>query len=394
MADFSGVTFAKQNVTPADDGLIRRALLSDGILTGCNFSYSGYTLSMRAGALIVCGRQIRHPSAQNWAVVGAKSGYARLVLDIDLTKSSTKELFEQVSTILEYATDEAGFTELIQEDLNVSGSHYQIALCVVSLGEAGITGIVSQLDAAAGGGGGNFNVVGGLTQPTSPKNNTIWVRTNVTITSYHISPTQPVAPSEGLVWIKTGDSGTGLTAGGKNTLTIYPQVAMIYSGDAWQSLLGAVYKDKTWTQFGELALYKNGVFGVTHTEMVANGSVVYADAYYSAKTKGQNLVCESYVVFGPVSLDGLGTITMRAQKNDTQQNTTFALVVAQSPTAGRDGAAQKTEQNVTKNNETTVSLDVSALSGDGWYVYAGTNTIGAKWANARTVDVYEVTIAS
>ena len=32
MADFSGVTFAKQNVTPADDGLIRRALLSDGIL--------------------------------------------------------------------------------------------------------------------------------------------------------------------------------------------------------------------------------------------------------------------------------------------------------------------------------------------------------------------------
>ena len=394
MADFSGVTFAKQNVTPADDGLIRRALLSDGILTGCNFSYSGYTLSMRAGALIVCGRQIRHPSAQNWAVVGAKSGYARLVLDIDLTKSSTKELFEQVSTTLEYATDEAGFTELTQEDLNVSGTHYQIALCVVSLGEAGITGIVSQLDAAAGGGGGNFNVVGGLTQPTSQKNNTIWVRTNVTITSYHISPTQPVAPSEGLVWIKTGDSGTGLTAGGKNTLTIYPQVAMIYSGDTWQSLLGAVYKDKTWTQIGELALYKDGVFGATHTEMVANGSVVYADAYYSAKTKGQNLVCESYVVFGPVSLDGFGVITMRAQKRDTQKTTAFALLVAQSPTAGRNGATLKTEQNVTNNNETTVSLDVSSLSGDGWYVYAGTNTIGANLENARTVDVYEVTIAS
>ncbi len=166
MADFSGVTFAKQNVTPADDGLIRRALLSDGVLTGCNFSYSGYTLTMGSGVLIACGRQIRHPSAQNWAVVGAKSGYARLVLDIDLTKSSTKDLFEQVSTLLEYATAENGFTDLTQEDINVAGSRYQIVLCVVSLGDAGITGIVSQLDAAEGGGGGlAYSVVSSLSEP-------------------------------------------------------------------------------------------------------------------------------------------------------------------------------------------------------------------------------------
>lgn len=243
MADFSGVTFAKQNVTPADDGLIRRALLSDGILTGCNFSYSGYTLSMRAGALIVCGRQIRHPSAQNWAVVGAKSGYARLVLDIDLTKSSTKDLFEQVSTTLEYATDEDGFTELTQEDLNVSGSHYQIVLCVVSLGDAGITGIVSQLDAAEGGGGGNFSVVGGLTQPTSPKENMIWVKADVKKSpKYVFAVKPPTAPAEGTVWFLASLGGI-------------IQSTSVYSGELWDAAETCMYLGGEWVTISTKSHY-------------------------------------------------------------------------------------------------------------------------------------------
>ena len=249
MPDFTGVTFANQPVTPADDALVRRALLGDGILTGCEFSYSGYTLTMRSGALIVCGRQIRHPSAQNWAVVGAKSGYARLVLDIDLTKSSTKDLFEQVSTALEYATDEAGFTELIQEDLNVSGSHYQIALCVVSLGEAGITGIVSQLDAAEGGGGGNFSVVGGLTQPTSPKENMIWVKTNVKkAPKYVFAEAAPEAPAEGLIWFLTSSVGA-ITK------------TRVYTGGAWVSADAYMYLAGNWVQITSAwngGLFENG----------------------------------------------------------------------------------------------------------------------------------------
>lgn len=273
MADFSGVTFAKQNVTPADDGLIRRALLSDGILTGCNFSYSGYTLSMRAGALIVCGRQIRHPSAQNWAVVGAKSGYARLVLDIDLTKSSTKELFEQVSTTLEYATDEAGFTELIQEDLNVSGSHYQIALCVVSLGEAGITGIVSQLDSAAGTGG-NFSVVGGLTQPASPKENMIWVKANVKkAPKYVFAVAAPESPSEGLIWFLVSSAGAITQASAYTDGTWVAADTYMYLAGNWVQITAAwngelfdngnQYEDVTGGWSVDNSYYGSGSIGTT-----------------------------------------------------------------------------------------------------------------------------------
>lgn len=275
MADFSGVTFAKQNVTPADDGLIRRALLSDGILTGCNFSYSGYTLSMRAGALIVCGRQIRHPSAQNWAVVGAKSGYARLVLDIDLTKSSTKDLFEQVSTTLEYATDEDGFTELTQEDLNVSGSHYQIALCVVSLGEAGITGIVSQLDSAAGTGG-NFSVVGGLTQPASPKENMIWVKANVKkAPKYVFAVAAPDSPSEGLIWFLVSSSGA-ITQ------------ASAYTDGAWVTTDAYMYLAGNWVQI--TAAWNGELFDNGNQYEDVTGGWSVDNSYYGGGSIGTAIV--------------------------------------------------------------------------------------------------------
>ena len=158
-AKFTGVTFPNQKVTPAYDAIIRRALLDDGILTGCALSYSGSTLTMAAGQLMLCGRQIIHPSSQNWAVTEATTGYARLVLTIDLTRTSTKDTFDQVVDEIQYATAVDGFTALVQSDINAAGSKYQVAACVVSLGPGGITGIVSQLDATEGGGAGGILTV-------------------------------------------------------------------------------------------------------------------------------------------------------------------------------------------------------------------------------------------
>lgn len=149
MSNFTGATFANQRVTPSDDAVIRRAILSDGILTGCELSYSGSTLTMAAGRLLACGRQFRHTAAQNWAVADATSGYARLLLTIDLTKPATKTAFDQVEDTIEYASSVDGFPALTQEDLNGSGTVYQIVACVVALGTGGITGIVSRLDKCA-----------------------------------------------------------------------------------------------------------------------------------------------------------------------------------------------------------------------------------------------------
>lgn len=168
---FSGVTFANQKVTPSYDATIRRALMSDGILSGCKLSYSGSTLTMEAGQLMVCGRQIVHTAVDNWAVTGATSGFARLVLIVDLTGSSTKDVFDQVRTEIQYATAVAGFPALTTDDINGSGTIYQIPLCIVSLGSGGITGIVSKAAECVNSSGtkGIIPVADGGTGATTPK---------------------------------------------------------------------------------------------------------------------------------------------------------------------------------------------------------------------------------
>ncbi len=356
MADFSGVTFAKQNVTPADDGLVRRALLSDGILTGCNFSYSGYTLSMSAGALIVCGRQIRHPSAQNWAVVGAKSGYARLVLDIDLTKSSTKDLFEQVSTTLEYATDEAGFTELIQEDLNVSGSHYQIALCVVSLGEAGITGIVSQLDSAAGTGG-NFSVVGGLTQPTSPKENMIWVKADVKkAPKYVFAVAAPESPSEGLIWFLA-------THAGIITKTY------VYTSGAWKLVEASMYIGGKWVMVSSKfdgILYDAGARYDEWNASASVGAEVSRTPTLSAITRAEGGVGILYTE-NKVLIDGFTALHING---NTGGGGYKAYVTSEPPAAGKVSGVLASKL-ISYNSGGSGELDVSAISEGYVVLYCG-----------------------
>ncbi len=143
--NFSGVTFAAQNVTPADDAMVRRAIFPDCILTGCDFAYSGSTLTISAGSLMICGRQIRVSGAQTWAVTGGTSGYARLLLAIDLTRTATKDSFDQAVCTIEYAASSGGFPALQQDDINAAGAKYQAVLCVVALGTSGIVGIVNRL---------------------------------------------------------------------------------------------------------------------------------------------------------------------------------------------------------------------------------------------------------
>lgn len=223
--NFRGVTFAEQSVTPADDAIVRRAILPDGILTGCEISYSGSTLTMAAGYIIACGRTFQHIAAQNWAVVDATSGFARLVLTIDLTKTATEATFNQIESNIEYAAAEDGFVDLEQSDINLSGTRYQIVAAVVSLGTGGITGIVSQLQKSQveGGGGLNFSVVDGLTQPDDPKENMIWVYTEG-MTGWYMAAEQPEEMAEGEVWIRTGTASqvafNALKKGG--TVMVYP----------------------------------------------------------------------------------------------------------------------------------------------------------------------------
>ena len=247
---------------------------------------------------------------------------------------------------------------------------------------------------SGGGGGLNLKVVGGTTRPTNPRENTIWANTTTAITGYVLSPTQPENGTEGLVWLKTADSGVEINVGRKNAVLLHLAMSQVYSGGGWATVEGYVYKSSAWVQFGFLALYKDGVFSTDHTEKVIKGSIQYAGTYYTATTNGGGNAGESYVVFGPLSLDGFNTVTMRATFVSTKVvNVRFVIMIAKDANATRSNAALKTEVDIKNYVENTVSLDISTLERGTWYVYAGINTGGSGWQDKRTVNVMEVGLA-
>lgn len=148
MSYLQGVTFADQNVTPPDDARLYASACTDGILTGCAMASVGATFTMAAGSILAAGRNIRVPGTQTFAVTGAVSGYARLLLTIDLTQTATESLFQQVEAEIQYSATLDGFPSLIQDDINGSGTMYQMVLAVMTLSSAGISAIIQQLGPA------------------------------------------------------------------------------------------------------------------------------------------------------------------------------------------------------------------------------------------------------
>lgn len=101
-----------------------------------------------------------------------------------------------------------------------------------------------------GGGGLNFKVVGGTTQPTNHTENTIWVNTSVSITDWVINATEPTAPKEGMVWITTDKSSSAeFNALKKNGIMVYPISAKQYIGGAWVGVTAKSYQGGEWVDW-------------------------------------------------------------------------------------------------------------------------------------------------
>lgn len=148
MSNIHGINFENQVVTAKDHGRLFQCTLEDGILSGCDLSFSGTALRIAPGYFLIAGREMKLTANTNVTVDGASSGFARVLVCIDLTQAATSESFEQVDFSVEYAATATGFPVLTQEDVNGSGSIYQFALCVVTLASSGITSIDSSAGAA------------------------------------------------------------------------------------------------------------------------------------------------------------------------------------------------------------------------------------------------------
>lgn len=110
---------------------------------------------------------------------------------------------------------------------------------------------------SVGGGSGdlNFDVAGGTTQPTNPKENTVWVNTDSDVTAWTFRADEPTSPVEGMVWFVVDvDADASLNAIKKNEIQLYPSYAKQYANGAWVAVEAALYQDGAWVEL-DPALY-------------------------------------------------------------------------------------------------------------------------------------------
>lgn len=96
----------------------------------------------------------------------------------------------------------------------------------------------------------NFEVVGGTTEPTNPKENTIWVNTDTEITGWYFSATQPEKLEEGELWFAIGDSSdVAFNALKENTIQVYPKSVKQWVSGELKEVTAKTYQNGTWVDF-------------------------------------------------------------------------------------------------------------------------------------------------
>lgn len=136
-----GVTFDMQSPTAKNHGALFNGILTDGILQGCEITTSGRTVYIEPGYLIVAGRLIQI-SALEAVEIFATTGNVQLVLNADMSKAASADIFEQC-----YFTTVAEGTELTKEDINDNGVLYQVTIATISASAGGLS-VVSKATAA------------------------------------------------------------------------------------------------------------------------------------------------------------------------------------------------------------------------------------------------------
>ena len=121
--------------------------------------------------------------------------------------------------------------------------------------------VIGQAITLGGGvGGAELVIVGGITKPSKATQNTIWIRTNIEITSTVLSAVEPTNPIYGMVWLTIADSGSNhiIAPVGDNWITVYPTWAKQYIEGVWVDKVTGNYRDGVWFTWWDGTLYDAG----------------------------------------------------------------------------------------------------------------------------------------
>lgn len=96
--------------------------------------------------------------------------------------------------------------------------------------------MIGRTNAGFGGGGGGLRVAVGLTAPSSPRENTVWVKSDKAGKKYVFAEAAPEAPAEGLIWFRATEY-LGIIAR-----------TDVYTGGAWVAADTYMYLGGKWVQ--------------------------------------------------------------------------------------------------------------------------------------------------
>lgn len=244
----------------------------------------------------------------------------------------------------------------------------------------------------------NFKVVGGTTQPTSPKENTIWVNTSTAITGWEFSPTEPATPAEGMVWISTGtSSAVEFNALKKNGIQVCPLAAKQYVGGQWGDKEAKIYQGGQWVDWVTY-LYApgdectdNGGHWVTAAKNLTSSGGGAANLTLTLGASGMTIAQTNAARGGicykedPIDLTEATTIVVKANVGSAvSQDKWKSLNVWTSIGSYIESNRAAALEFGTQSGDVALELDVSSLSGE--YI------VGLGLYSTASITVSEVVV--
>lgn len=253
-------------------------------------------------------------------------------------------------------------------------------------------GFVSAIQ-AGGGAELNFEVIGSTTQPSNPKENTIWVNTSTEITGWSFSATEPDIPIEGVVWVNIDVNGTHMiNAVSKNEIELSIISVKQYISDAWVSKTAYIYISGEWDLLiqyiynkGNLYLDFTGGFELTAWKINSttkgatnNVSVSYNTEQIVIKKTGTSSSHDNgsaFTTVNKIDLSAYNTLTAKGRfyAYDSYSISYLRMFVEDSkstPWINADASKAVSAVNIAQDE---MVLDVSGLSGS-YYIGFGMYT--------------------
>lgn len=240
-----------------------------------------------------------------------------------------------------------------------------------------LDGNTVNFNSGGAGGGLSFKVVGGTTEPASPKENMIWVNSDAEITATMFSAIAPSNPVEGMLWVCTDTySPVAFNALKKNGIEVYPLYTQQYINGAWVKKTAQSYQNGAWVDWITYVIQK----GKVNTAIV-DGFTAYA---YRPSTSGASekkptvsKVSGSHIKLASES--STGGAYFSEDKIDLSKYKTMKIHVAEATTEGESTYVRFGETSTKANNyavgqvkticsngeviaDTVVSLDISSVN--------------------------------